>query len=338
MFMYVYITIVIPYFDLHRYVVKDRVNERVTEAEIELLQRFGIDKKDGFFDKTEFIILCAIRVNILTPPIIQYIVQRFDQLDESGTGRLCYATAFKKYHSLLSHVTASPRARHLLRSQSTMSPPTHRKDSPVPPTPPASSPQSPLVVTSEKNINIINPTTPPPVRRANSFQNKPKLRPKSDELSASLHTTLSHTNITITPTQNKMKSTSFFNDVIHSVGSNFSIYKRRHDFFDIPVPEKNEPKPETRLNRAWPNPYSVSIGDFFWLIKYWDSYYRLPFIVGVVWLAVGTVYYAIADDFGWYLGFYMAVSYVYVYKYSYIYNTYNTYIYFILNDCMCVSI
>ena len=93
--------------DSHRSTLLENVNERVTEAEIELLQRFGIDKKDGFFDKKEFIILCAIRLNILMPSVIQYIVQRFDQLDESGSGRLCYATAFKKYHSLITGILAS---------------------------------------------------------------------------------------------------------------------------------------------------------------------------------------------------------------------------------------
>ena len=93
--------------DNHLSTLLENVNDRVTEAEIELLQRFGIDKKDGFFDKKEFIILCAIRLNILTPSVIQYIVQRFDQLDESCTGRLCYATAFKKYHSLLPNILAS---------------------------------------------------------------------------------------------------------------------------------------------------------------------------------------------------------------------------------------
>ena len=87
--------------DNHLTTLLENVNDRVTEAEIELLQRFGIDNKDGFFDKKEFIILCAIRLNILMPSVIQYIVQRFDELDESGTGRLCYATAFKKYHSLV---------------------------------------------------------------------------------------------------------------------------------------------------------------------------------------------------------------------------------------------
>ena len=330
--IYTSISLVISLYVYDRYVVKDTVNELVTEAEIELLQRFGIDNKDGFFDKTEFIVLCAIRINILTPSIVQYVVQRFDELDESGTGRLCYAAAFKKYRSLIpSLLHPSPRARHPLRSQSVMTPRNRGKDSPAPHTSTSfsipSSPLSPVGPGRSKATShprTPTATLPTTLRKSSSFEIKPDLTGNlrtlsSDPLSLTIHTSSPMTTAAtatnshkITPLS-KTRSPSFFSNVMHSVGANLSMYKRRHDFFDIPAePEKSAPAESESKKRASGDSEllqtNYSICDFIWILKYWDSFYRLPFIVGVVWLGVGTVYYAISDGFGWCLGFYMAVS------------------------------
>lgn len=204
-----------------RLIMKNLIEEPVKEEEIHLLQQIGIDNKEGFLYKSEFIVLCGMRLSILTPPIIDHLVTRFDQLDENKKGKLCYAMAFKRYNSMVPELV--------------------------------------------------------------------------DALAKGGDDTAS----TVAPSRTISRAPS---RTVSKVGGTFQDYKKRRDVFDIPSAPLQETGP------AKSQKMGDMIFDAFWLMKYWRPYYRVPFIIWIVFLLVGTTFYAVYDDFGWDLGFYMAVN------------------------------
>ena len=63
----------------------------VTMEEIEMMGKFGLENGDGQVDKAEYIILCMVRIGACTPPLVEEIIARFNQLDHGGDGSLSYA-------------------------------------------------------------------------------------------------------------------------------------------------------------------------------------------------------------------------------------------------------
>jgi len=66
---------------------KAAVNEPVTAEELIMLQKFGLENGDGEIDRSEFIILCMVRMGT-DPNLIEFISHRFHQLDQDGGGTL----------------------------------------------------------------------------------------------------------------------------------------------------------------------------------------------------------------------------------------------------------
>lgn len=66
---------------------KDLIKQEVTAEELEMLERFGLENGDGHIDRAEFIILCMVRTGT-DPALINFISQRFAELDEDGGGTL----------------------------------------------------------------------------------------------------------------------------------------------------------------------------------------------------------------------------------------------------------
>lgn len=208
-----------------RLIMKSLVEEPVKEEEIHVLQKIGVDNKEGFLYKTEFIVLCGMRLSILTPSIIDHLVTRFDQLDENKKGKLCYAMAFKRYNSMV-----------------------------------------PDLVEALSNGEDGGASTAAPSRQASRAPSR----------------------------------------TVSKIGGSFQDYKKRKDVFHIPATPQKEAS--TQAMKGNSNKMGNILFDAFWLIKYWRPYYRIPFIIWVIFLLVGTTFYAVYDDFGWDLGFYMAVN------------------------------
>jgi Ca2+-binding EF-hand superfamily protein len=70
---------------------KKVIRAKVTEKELEMMKRFGLDDGDGYISRSEFILLCAVRLGAMDPDLIQAINDRFGELDSSGDGMLSYA-------------------------------------------------------------------------------------------------------------------------------------------------------------------------------------------------------------------------------------------------------
>jgi hypothetical protein len=67
------------------------IASKVTRQELDMMIKFGLDDGDGTIDRSEFILLCAVRIGALSPDLIQLINNRFSLLDVSKDGTLTYA-------------------------------------------------------------------------------------------------------------------------------------------------------------------------------------------------------------------------------------------------------
>lgn len=63
----------------------------VTLEELHMMQKFDLDDGDGQITRTEYILLCAVRIGALSPDLIEKINERFRALDTSGDGVLSYS-------------------------------------------------------------------------------------------------------------------------------------------------------------------------------------------------------------------------------------------------------
>ena len=66
----------------------EKVEEAVTLDEVNMLENLGLIDGDGIIDKTEFIILCMVRIGAADPELIGLITEYFNLLDEDGSGNL----------------------------------------------------------------------------------------------------------------------------------------------------------------------------------------------------------------------------------------------------------
>ena len=64
------------------------IKKPVTALEIEMLTEFGLADEDGEIDKSEFIILCMVRIGAASPELIKLIEQYFNELDDDNSGTL----------------------------------------------------------------------------------------------------------------------------------------------------------------------------------------------------------------------------------------------------------
>ncbi len=66
------------------------VESKVSKQELDMMKKFGLDDGDGFITRSEFILLCAVRLGAMDQGLIQLINDRFCSLDASGDGMLTY--------------------------------------------------------------------------------------------------------------------------------------------------------------------------------------------------------------------------------------------------------
>ena len=81
--------------------MQDTIDETVTEEELKMLQRFGLENGDGEFDRAEFIILCMVRMGT-DPNLIEHISDRFKALDKDKGGTLSIQEITRELHTSLS--------------------------------------------------------------------------------------------------------------------------------------------------------------------------------------------------------------------------------------------
>lgn len=77
-----------------------------------------------------------------------------------------------------------------------------------------------------------------------------------------------------TKVNNALKAMSY-------ITSSFSIYKKKEEFFDIHKHSTND------LHNILNNKRSRAWIELTLLAKYWNSYFRTPFILWVLWLSTG---------------------------------------------------
>lgn len=70
-----------------------KIEQRVTIRELEMMIRLGLVESKGEISRAEYILLCAVRLNALTPELVNFINYRFHALDTSGDGALDYSEA-----------------------------------------------------------------------------------------------------------------------------------------------------------------------------------------------------------------------------------------------------
>lgn len=66
---------------------KAQIVEDVTGEELLMLRKFGLENGDGVIDSAEFIILCMVRMG-QDPKLIEFIANRFKELDDDDSGYL----------------------------------------------------------------------------------------------------------------------------------------------------------------------------------------------------------------------------------------------------------
>lgn len=68
-----------------------RIAKKVTLKELEVMEKLGLVEGKSEISRAEYILLCAVRLDALTPDLIDFINYRFHALDTSGDGTLDYA-------------------------------------------------------------------------------------------------------------------------------------------------------------------------------------------------------------------------------------------------------
>jgi hypothetical protein len=66
---------------------KAQIVEDVTGEELLMLRKFGLENGDGVIDSAEYIILCMVRMG-QDPQLIEFIANRFKELDDDNSGYL----------------------------------------------------------------------------------------------------------------------------------------------------------------------------------------------------------------------------------------------------------
>jgi hypothetical protein len=75
------------------------IKQPITELEIDMLGEFGLaTKKNNIIaiDKSEFIILCMVRIGAASPDLIKLVDEYFDELDDDKSGTLTIDEILRK--------------------------------------------------------------------------------------------------------------------------------------------------------------------------------------------------------------------------------------------------
>ena len=65
--------------------------------------KFGLENGDGEVDKSEYIILCMVRIGAVTPQLVEEVINNFNKLDASGDGTLTYAELMEDHSAMAGH-------------------------------------------------------------------------------------------------------------------------------------------------------------------------------------------------------------------------------------------
>jgi hypothetical protein len=60
-------------------------------SDLKMMQSLNLENRDGHLDKSEYIILCMLRLRAIDPDLVAAINQQFDALDTDKNGILEYA-------------------------------------------------------------------------------------------------------------------------------------------------------------------------------------------------------------------------------------------------------
>ena len=94
--------------------LKATLAQTVTEEEIMTLNALGLEDGDGMIEKSEFIILCMMRLGT-DPGVIQFITDQFNKLDKDGDGTLTLQEITKRKSITLDRVLSKANLqKHLL--------------------------------------------------------------------------------------------------------------------------------------------------------------------------------------------------------------------------------
>ena len=72
--------------------LRQKMQARLTETELELMKIFGIDDGNGDIDPKEFVVLTLVRIGALEPELIKMIFGLYDSLAEDSKGVITYET------------------------------------------------------------------------------------------------------------------------------------------------------------------------------------------------------------------------------------------------------
>ena len=94
------------------------ISEPVTHEELNMLDTFGLVDGDGMIEKFEFLILCMVRTGT-SPRLINFIVNRFRELDQDHSGKLSISeiTSMKQSTLLQSFLSEHTMNAHNQRMQ-----------------------------------------------------------------------------------------------------------------------------------------------------------------------------------------------------------------------------
>ena len=67
--------------------IKSTIEAKITKQELDMMRKFNLENNDGVIDRSEYIILCMVRMGT-DPSIIQFVSDRFNKLDKDSGGTL----------------------------------------------------------------------------------------------------------------------------------------------------------------------------------------------------------------------------------------------------------
>lgn len=70
--------------------LKKAIHAPVSESELQLLKKLGLEDGDGRIEKSEYILLCAMRIGALSPDAVEAITDNFNAMDRHKRGSLSY--------------------------------------------------------------------------------------------------------------------------------------------------------------------------------------------------------------------------------------------------------
>jgi len=75
---------------MNRAQIKMIINADLGNRELVMMQKFHLDDGDGYISRAEYILLCAVRLELLTRPLIKMINEKFNEIDHIKSGLIAY--------------------------------------------------------------------------------------------------------------------------------------------------------------------------------------------------------------------------------------------------------